>query len=230
MKVGFDRPQKALSWAVRRPGYQRTTRVAWLQVKNADLPVGVDAADLVAARAAANGLEDAIVLMTSASLERHHVSVVDCEGVRATCLMTLGLSNAERIGSRRRQGSTVTVNDCRAAIGTINALCHVSVPLTDPAMAEAVSVATQARTTAILSYQYERTAGGGVVTGTGTDCIVVACPSHGMQHQFCGLHTPTGEALGASVLNATHVAMDDWLHRNIGPDGKPDDQHRPRTL
>lgn len=221
MMARFQQPQTVLSWAVRWPGYRRTTCVAWLQVKNADLPIGIDPAQLVSIHAEAKGLEEAIVLMTSASVEHHHVDIVDCEGVRATCLMTLGLSNAERVGSRSRQGSIA--HDCRAAVGTINALCHVSVPLTEPAMVEAVSVATQARTTAILSYQYERFAGEGAVTGTGTDCIVVSCPVEGMRQQYCGLHTPIGKALGASVLAATHAAMDDWLRRNMDPDAKAHD-------
>ena len=212
MQARFDKPQKVLSWAVRRPGYQRTSRVAWLQVRNADLPIGVDPSDLVLERAAAISLQDAVVLLTSASVQHHHVRTVECDGIQATCLMTLGLSNAERVGARH-WGQPVSTHR-RALIGTINALCHVSAPLSNPAMVEAISVATQARTAAILGYQYERIAGNGAVTGTGTDCVVIACPTDGVEERFCGLHTPIGEALGASVLAATEAAMDDWLARN----------------
>ncbi len=210
----FRRPQKMLSWAVQRPGLREADTVAWLQVRNADLPRGVDPAAFARARAAEAGLGDAVILMTSASVRHHHMRVVDHDDVNAACLMTLGLSNAERVGARHAATSDETGD--AVAVGTINALCHVSAPLSDPALVEALSVATQARTTAILAYGYERFPGGGAVTGTGTDCLVLACPLAAPEAEgaYAGLHTAVGEALGAAVLEVTHAAMGDWLRRN----------------
>ena len=203
----FAEPQKMLSWAVHRPGYQVADRVAWLQVRNADLPVSVDPADHLGRLMAARDLADAVGLVTSSALARHHVGTAEREGVAAACLMTLGLSNAERVGTRRPVAPELPV------YGTINALCRVSVPLSDAALVEALSIATQARTVAILGYGYAPAQGTAAVTGTGTDCLVLACPAHGPEERFAGLHTAVGEALGAAVLEATAAAMAGWLRR-----------------
>lgn len=212
LSARFRERQKVLSWAVHRPGLQVTDQVVWLQVKNADLPPGVAPEKLLHTRMQASGFGDAVGLMTSGSLERHERASAVRDGVRAACLMTLGLSNAERIGKRRPTGPFDGAD--ASAVGTINALCHLSVPLSEPAMLEALSVATQARTTAILSQPYENVPGAGPVTGTGTDCIVIACPDRGVEEKYAGLHTAVGEALGAAVLEATEQAMRGWLARN----------------
>ncbi len=208
----FREPQRMLSWAVARPGRQVCDRVAWLEVANADLSRDVDPAAFLMQRMAARGLAGAIGLMTSTPLATYQLATAMRDGVGAACLMTLGLGNAERIGQRR--SSAVDVGEGAPAIGTINALCHLAVPLTEPAMLEALSIATQARTAAILDRRYAAASGGGAVTGTGTDCLVIACPATGIDQPFAGLHTSIGEALGAAVLTATARAMDDWLRRN----------------
>jgi adenosylcobinamide amidohydrolase len=213
--VGFRERQRMLSWAVTRPGFRIADRVAWLQVRNADLSVGVDPADVLAERMNRQGLRGAIGLMTSAPIERYHASTVVREGVLAACVVTLGLSNAERVGRRRPavRNDGVTA----AATSTINALCCVSVRLSAPAMVEAVSVATQARTVAVLAQAFEPEAGSGLVTGTGTDCIVIASPLGGPEQRHAGLHTAVGEALGAAVLEATGAAMEEWLQGTAAP-------------
>lgn len=205
----FPDAQRVLSWAVARPGFQESDCVCWLQVRNADLPVGTDPALLLQRRLEARGLGSAVGLMTSSPLERYQCRSITAAGVHAICLLTLGLSNAERIGMRRSRQMAAT-----AGLGTINALCSVSVPLSDPAMIEALSIATQARTAAILERGYAPIPGAGAVTGTGTDCVVIACPRSAPQQPFAGMHTAIGEALGAAVLDATGAATDDWLRRN----------------
>lgn len=202
----FDRPQRLLSWSINRPGFQQARRVAWLQVKNTDLPADVDAVALLNARMQDKGLADAIGLMTSGELEPQRETVVK-GGVRAECLMTLGLSNAERVGQR------FTALALPQRTGTINMLCHVSIPLSDAALIEAISLATQARTVAILDFGYERVRGAGAITGTGTDCIVIGCPIGTTPELFAGMHTLVGEILGAAVLGATRRAMRAWIDR-----------------
>lgn len=216
----FRGRRKILSWAVHRSGTRTAKRVAWLQVNNADLPAGFDPGDFLHARMRERGLDDAIGLMTSAPLRHHHHASVHRDGVWATCLMTFGLSNAERIGTRR---SSRIFDDAKVpAVGTINALCHVSTPLSAAAMLEAMSIASQARTAAILSQPHEVLLGAGPVTGTGTDCIVMACPVDGAEQPYAGMHTAVGEALGAAVFQVTENAMRDWLDRNHWPPrGKP---------
>lgn len=208
----FPAAQTMLSWAINRPGLQQTDGVAWLQVRNADLPRGSDPAAFLQQRLDARGLGNAIGLMTSSPLDRYRYAEAHVDGVKARCLTTLGIANAERVGRRRR----ALAADAREAapLGTINTLCHVSVPLSEPAMLEAVSLATQARTTAILERAYRPVPGVGAITGTGTDCMVIACPTAGVPAPFAGMHTAIGEALGAAVLDATAAAMEEWLRVN----------------
>lgn len=198
--AGFSAPVTVLSWAVARPGRQLARRVVWLEVKDADLPPEVDPAALLDARLAGVGISDAVAMMTARDVRRHHVAVARSGGVTAQCLATAGLSNAGRVGTTCR---------ARSPVGTINLLAAVSVPLTEAALLEAVSIATQARTAAVMDCAYETQ--GKVATGTGTDCIAVACPADGEAVPFAGLHTPVGEALGAAVYEAVRAGVSEWI-------------------
>ncbi len=209
--LSFEQTQRMLSWSISLPGFQNATQIAWLQVRNNDLPPDVDAAAFLRARLQENHMPNAIGLMTSGELRYQHTSAVR-EGVAAACVMTLGLSNAERVGQRiasSRKGPS--------RFGTINMVCHVSVPLSDAALLETVSIATQARTVAIVEFGHERTPSRGVVTGTGTDCIVACCPLGTPTESFAGLHTAVGESLGAAVLEATRRAMHQWIRTYHDP-------------
>jgi len=57
-------------------------------------------------------------------------------------------------------------------------LMHVASPLSKAALIEVISMATVARTTAILDAGIQRN--GVAITGTGTDCIVVATPARAL--------------------------------------------------
>ena len=151
-------------------------------------------------RLAEAGLPHALAFMTSRDICRHHLCERRVEGVAAACLTTVGLSNGERVGSRKAYGPPHA--------GTINTLVHVSVPLTDGAMVEALSIVAEARTAAIVDSW--RAARGTTVTGTGTDCIVVASPCRGEPLAFAGLHTAVGEAIGGAVYDATRSGAEQW--------------------
>ncbi len=210
MLLSFTRMQRMVSWSISHPGFRDADQIAWLQVRNSDLTPDVDAADFLRTRLQRMCVPNAIGLMTSGELRHQHITAVR-DGVAATCVMTLGLSNAERVGRR------MAPRPAPGRLGTINMVCHLSVALEDAALLEALSVATQARTLAIVDCHHERTPRGGVITGTGTDCIVVCCPLGVPREPFAGLHTPVGEALGAAVLEATRRAMRYWIRKYHDP-------------
>lgn len=137
--------------------------------------------------------------MTSRDIRRHHFCRRRAGAVEAACLTTVGLSNGERVGSRKSHGLHA---------GTINTLVHVSVPLTDGAMVEAISIVAQARTAAVIEFQNVQQ--GTAITGTGTDCIVVATPWRGEPIAWAGLHTDVGEAIGGAVYDATRAGAEQW--------------------
>jgi adenosylcobinamide amidohydrolase len=187
--AAFEEPQAMLSWAMTKPGFRTGRTVAWLQVRNADLPPTVDPFAFLDRRMEEAGLVDAIALMTSRDVRHHHFAQAEVEGITATCLATVGLSNGGRVGVPR--------SAMPSRIGTINVLVHVSSTLSEAALVETISIATQARTVALLDLGH--LSDGHVVSGTGTDCIVAAAPARGEAERFAGLHTPIGEAVGRAV-------------------------------
>jgi adenosylcobinamide amidohydrolase len=199
----FRSPHRALGWSLLRPGFSVVRDVVWVEVRNTDLGPGVDPAALLRTKLAESGFPNALAFMTSRDVSRWRLSEARVDDVHAACLTTVGLSNAERIGSRRHS---------RAVAGTINTLVRVSRPLADGALVEAISIVAEARTTAII--ESRRPKGSPSITGTGTDCIVVAAPCEGEPLSCVGLHTEIGEALGAAVYRATREGAEEWDAEN----------------
>ncbi|MCP8895139.1 adenosylcobinamide amidohydrolase [Shinella daejeonensis] len=204
--AAFAAPQTMLSWSLTRPGFTRSKAVAWLEVRDADLPLGVDPLDLLETRMAAAGHGEAVHLMTSRDVTRFETARSAAGGVEASCLATVGLSNAGRIGEPFTRGGRT---------GTINLLAHVDRPLCEAAMIEALSIATEARTAAVMELGLLRN--GLPVTGTGTDCVVVAAPEGAGQERFAGLHTDIGLALGRSVYDAVRAGGLAWIAEHGRP-------------
>ena len=196
----FATPQTMLSWSLTRPGFVTARRVAWLHVRNDDLPIGVDPVELLETRMAAAGHANAVHLMTSRDVRHHHLACASSGTVTADCLATVGLGNAARVGAAPVAGT---------ALGTVNLLVHVDRALTPAALIEAISIATEARTAAIIDLDLR--IDGRPVTGTGTDCIVVAAPCGGEAERFAGLHTDIGAAIGHAVYAAIREGGEAWI-------------------
>ena len=172
---------------------------------HSDLGPSIDPHAFLKARLARSGFPNALAFMTSRDIRRHHLCRRRAGAVEAACLTTVGLSNGERVGTRKAHGPHA---------GTINTLVHVSVPLTDGALVEAISIVAQARTAAVIESQHvER---GTAITGTGTDCIVVASPCRGEPVAWAELHTEVGEAIGGAVYDATRAGAEQWDQDAVG--------------
>lgn len=195
----FERRQRMISWSLNRPGIVEADTVAWLQVSDADLPIGEDPKAFLERRLADRYLTDAVGLMTAREVRHHHLALSGDGDSVVEALVTLGLTNGVELDSTGRQ-TNVQSNE---AVGTINMLVAVSRPLTEGAMLEVLSVATMARTTALLTENRQ-------VVGTGTDCIVVACPANPAGETFAGLHTDIGQHITSSVFQAVQQAMNAW--------------------
>lgn len=213
--ASFARPHRMAGWSVNRPGLVTADRVAWLEVANEELVGIADPSAWFGRRLEENGLADAVGLMTARNVARHEHAQATVEGIRADCLITLGLNNGEAVGSR------AGAHRHHLDAGTINILCAVSAPLSDAALLEMASLVTQARTVALLDLGYRRPGIDHIVTGTGTDCIVTAAPVAEEKENFAGqsfagqsfagMHTAVGEAVGRCVLEATAAAAAAWL-------------------
>lgn len=201
--VTFGKPQGMLSWSLTKPGFRFARRVAWLEVRDDDLPSDVDAGAWLSRRMADAGLADAVALITSRDVASVCHASASVDGITAVCVTTVGLSNAERIG--HRMGPT-------EAAGTINTLVHVSRPLARAAFIEAIALIAQARSIAVVDSRIRR--GGVAITGTGTDCVVMAAPRGLDGVRYAGLHTAIGEAIGICVYEATARGIKSWLIDN----------------
>jgi adenosylcobinamide amidohydrolase len=201
----FSEPQRMVSWSLNRPGIVEADRVAWLEVTSADIRDVEDPAKWFAQRLASEGMGQSVGLMTARNVASHVVVTAEAEGVCSRTLITLGLNNGEHVG-RRVDARLPSLHP-----GTINILCAVSSPLSDAALLEASSIVTQARTVALVEAGYRRRDIAEVVTGTGTDCIVMSAPLRPDVEPFAGMHTAIGEAVGASVYQATLKAAAEWI-------------------
>jgi adenosylcobinamide amidohydrolase len=174
--------------------------IVWIEVRDADLSLHVDTVSFVGAKLAPRGLAEAAVFLTSREIRRHHLAQSCVNAAAVTCLTSVGLSNGEKVGARQQLAAKVA--------GTINTLVHDLRPLSDGAFVEAVSIAMEARTATIMETNALR--GGPPITGTGTDCILVAAHAEGAPEACAGLHNDLGDAIGAAVYEATLAGAKEW--------------------
>ena len=74
--VRLGAPHRVLSWALCGGGLSEADAVVWCQVRNADLPVGIDPVALLTGRLAALEVPDAVGMLTSRSLAHTHTALV----------------------------------------------------------------------------------------------------------------------------------------------------------
>jgi len=193
-------PMRILSHAPYGPGFVMGDCVAWREVRDSDLSPGFAVEAWFQAEMARAPAPAQVGMMTSRDVGSRVLAEAEAEGIRARALVTLGLSNAESVGRRlppRGEGG----------YGTVNILVVTSAALSEAAQIEALTIAVEARTAAILALGIELATG--PATGSGTDCLALACPPG--DALYAGLHTPVGEAVGAAVRQAVAQAGADWL-------------------
>lgn len=199
--LDFDLGQRmqVLSWALNRPGIVEANRIVWREVRNADLPEDLDVPTWFARELAARGASEAVAFLTSRDIRQVTQSKITVGGVMAHAVATVGLSNAERVGHRvDRRGKDW---------GTINVALRLDLPLGTSALLEAMSIAVQARTVAVMEVGHILPTG--LATGTGTDCVAVAAPAGNTP--YAGLHTDVGEAAGRAVHTAVLEGAQVWM-------------------
>lgn len=190
---------QVLSHAPHRPGFVTARRVLWREVRNADLPPRLDARDWLAQQLARHEAKDAVCFLTSRTVSSYVERQARVASTRAVAVATVGLSNAERVGTRLdRRGQDW---------GTINIAVRLNRGLTPEAMIEALTIIAQARTAAVIDAGLDLPTGR--ATGTGTDCIAMAAPRG--PADYTGLHTDIGEVLGNATYSAVLAGARDWI-------------------
>lgn len=204
LRVDLGRAHRVVGWPVVAPSDGMARFVTWLQVCDSDLPRHVDPDTYFLHRARAEGMAADVGLLTAAEVARFALQRRPTPDGAVTVVVTVGLGNGESVipGDAPMH---VTPH-----VGTINLLAVLPLPLAPPAMQEAISIVTQGRTAAVMDLCL-RTGDGRPVTGTGTDCVVVAAPHGPAKQLHCGLHTTLGRALGEAAYAATWAAAARWL-------------------
>jgi len=195
LRMALPREMRVLSWAPHGAGYTRADTILCREVKNADLVPGFDAESWLSAQMPPG----AVGMLTSRDIGTFHQARAEVEGVACWCVATVGLSNGEAVGRRLPYHT--------ADFGTINLGIALEAGLTEAAQLEALTIAVQARTVGVYEAGVEVATGR--VTGTGTDCVALACDAG--QGRYAGLHTAVGEAVGAAVRQAAAQASKDWV-------------------
>jgi adenosylcobinamide amidohydrolase len=113
---------------------------------------------------------------------------------------TVGLGNVLRVGAAPTPET----------VGTINLVCQVSAPLSPLALIEALAIAVEARTAAVLDARIPTPPVGESATGTGTDCAVIAAPPGTPALPYAGKHTAVGSVIGAAVYAAVEKGIARW--------------------
>ncbi|MEW6299572.1 MAG: adenosylcobinamide amidohydrolase [Thermodesulfobacteriota bacterium] len=191
--VTFPALYRVLSWAPLGGGLREAKAVLNHQVRTDDYPAYEAAVYLQALARRLDVPLPAVGLMTGVQMGRLVRKVVRQDLLSVECFATVGLSNALTVGDPATYEERP---------GTINLIVLVNQPLLDAALAEAVAITTEAKVRALYAARVKSTVSDALATGTGTDCVAVACPPGTPAYEYCGKHTRLGELLGQVVYDA----------------------------
>lgn len=191
--VALPMPYRVLSWAPLNGGLVEARTILNHQIDIHSSSVLAPQAYLSALARSFNVESPTVGLMTGVLMERLVRTTGPDEAVTLECFATVGLSNALAVGD------PATYNE---RPGTINLIIACDQPLAPPALVEAVQIITEAKVQALHAAKIVSTVSDTLATGTGTDCIAVACPHGEPAYHYCGKHTHLGELLGRVVGDA----------------------------
>jgi adenosylcobinamide amidohydrolase len=196
--VAFPTSYRVLSWAPLNGGLVEARTILNHQV---DVPAHPSLEPEAYLSSLARRLEvksPTVGLMTGVLIERLVRKMTQSEGILLECFATVGISNALAVGD------PATYNE---RPGTINIIVVCNQPLASPALIEAVQIVTEAKVQALYAMKIRSTVSDALATGTGTDCVAVACPQGEPAYQYCGKHTHLGELLGRVVGDAIEEGL-----------------------
>lgn len=191
--ISFPESYRTLSWAPFNGGFCQARSVINHQIRIDDYPTEEPELFLSKLAHRLDAVEPTVGLMTGVLMDRLARQTIRTQGLLLECFATVGVSNALAVGDPATYEEKP---------GTINIIALVNRPLTDAALVEAVGIVTEAKSRALFEANAKSTVSENVATGTGTDCVAVACPNGTPLLQYCGKHTLLGELLGRVTYDA----------------------------
>ncbi len=192
---------RVLSWAPFNGGAMRARAIVNHQVAIGDRAATEHPGPYLQAlvRGLAMNPRTAVAMMTGVKIQRVSHTTVSHDRLMVGAWCTAGCSNALRVGD---PGTAAIIRP-----GTINLALVINQALSPSATVEALAIAIEARTAAVLEAGIRSTRTGLPATGTGTDCVVVASPLRGPAHIYCGKHTVVGELVGKAAMRVCRTAL-----------------------
>jgi adenosylcobinamide hydrolase len=142
-------------------------------------------------------IADSLGLQTAAYIQTASVQEMAGDEFRMVCIATAGVSNAARAGKKRE---TFPAYQC----STINVFIFIDSSMTQSAIVNSIITATEAKAAALSDLNI-LDEDGDQATGTTTDSVVIAVSQDRQKyktHQFAGVATSIGNAIGCLVFDA----------------------------
>lgn len=159
--------------------------------------------------------DSSVLMSTAANMDYASIQTLSWDGLQVTAIVTAGVQgNATRAGDPAKFHENIssdgkrTWNPTPPLLGTINTILLFSFPLEAGTLAQALIVATEAKTAALQDLNVGSLASGSMATGTGTDQVIIACPHATPTRQSAGTHSRVGEMIGKVVHRATKEALE----------------------
>jgi adenosylcobinamide hydrolase len=194
-------PLAVASSAVVRGGFARVRAILNVHVeKHASLADAARAAD---GFARSHGVVEPYVgLLTGARTEHAEIETVRHDGLAATAVVTVGLSN------RTTAGVSPPAAVLRSS--TINTIVVIDADAEPAALVNLIMTVTETKTLALVEAGV-RTADGRFATGTSTDAVAVAVTGHGTRQQFGGPASVLGWLAAQAAGPALRRGIARWL-------------------
>ncbi|KZE64291.1 hypothetical protein AWM68_14475 [Fictibacillus phosphorivorans] len=149
---------------------------------------------------------DTIGMMTAARLGDASVVSIQKEDFALLIAVTVGTGNAV-------DAAQSWIRKEEATVGTINIWIFIEGVLTDEAFVQAMMTATEAKTSALSTYNVLDPLSKTVATGTSTDSICIGSTQSGTHMRYAGTITPVGKAIGKGVFEAIGQAIENYRKR-----------------
>ena len=191
--ISFPEPYLVISWAPLNGGLLQARSILNHQVRTNEYPSTDPASFLLTLAQRLEVPAPVVGLMTGVLMEKLVRRTIRQDSLLLECFATVGLSNALTVGEPATYDEKP---------GTINLLVALNQPLTEAALVEAVAMITEAKTRSLFDTGVKSALSATLATGTGTDCVAIACPQGETKYHYCGKHTLLGELLGRVVYEA----------------------------
>jgi adenosylcobinamide amidohydrolase len=202
--VSFSAPVRVLSWAVLNGGFCFADHVVNHRVRGSDGSFCDQPRSWLQRASAELGLHGKVVAMaTAVEMENLSQASLSGGGAEVTCFATVGCGNALCAGD---PANVMPERAAHPALHTINIITVVEPSLSEAAMVEAVQITTEGRVRALYEAEIRSSASSLNATGTGTDCIAVACLGAAAT-DYCGKHTKFGELIGLAAYTVVKEGL-----------------------